>query len=458
MTRLFLSFAVFLALAVLGSWLADHQGAVEIAFGDRVLYTRFGVLVGALAALLVAVAASVWGLSLLRRHLPVIGTERAIKRQRRGLDLLNRALVSLSAGDHRMADTLVKDAELLLPPQPMVHLIAAEAALRRGDRQAARSRFQQLEASEDGKLIGLRGLIGDARTGGQAAEALALARRAFETHSKSPWVLKTLFALEVEAGHWGEARTALDRVARQKLLPEDQIQRHRSALFYSEAAALELAGDLTGAASAFAQAEKARPDFAPPVAALARLDRWAGKTARAEKRLMAAWAKAPHPALARAYKDLDVAESGAAWLKRADRLAGRNPGHVESHLVLADAHLDARSAAGAEPLVDALMNEAPDRRAWMLKLRLLTLQGLSTDGAEAALETAKAPPGWVCEDCGSPASLWGPLCSHCGGFDTLVWDGQMALSASSADGGEALMLLTDVGTGPDAVSPDRRGG
>ncbi len=446
MTRLFFVFALLLAGAAAAAWFADNPGAATIRFAGLEVYTSFAALALAAGAVSALVGVSVWGAGVLRRQLPLVGTERAIKRQRRGLTLLNKALVALSSGDHRLAAKLAGDAELLLPPQPMLHLIAAEAAMRRGDHATARERFTALEASDDGRLIGLRGLISEARRVGQADRALHLARRAFADHKSSPWVLKTLFALEVEAGHWTEAGDALDKVARHKLMDDGQITRHRAALAYSEAAALELSGDRAGALKAFQKAAKLRPDFAPPIAAQARLARRDGKLSRAEKLLLKAWAAAPHPVLAKAYKDLDAAESGADWRKRADRLAGQNPGHVESLLVLADAHLDARDAASAEPLVDRLMQAAPDRRVWALKLRLATLLGQSTDAAEEALDAAKPPPGWVCEDCGHEASLWSPLCSNCQAFDTLEWGGGHSHIRRRDE--PAMTMLSDSGLTP----------
>ena len=419
MIRVSLIFAAFLAMAAVAAWLSGNPGAVEIRFQGYLINSSFAALAGVTAGLMLLTGLTVWLWGIAVRELPLVGKNRMIKRHSRGLDLLNKSLVALSAGDHRLAERLVTQAELLLPPQPMLHLIAAEAALKNGAHDKARDRFRALEASDDGKLIGLRGLVSEARRIGRSEEALRLARKAFEDHRKSPWVLKTLFSLEVEAGHWAEAGSALDLVSKEQLISKRQYGRHKGALLFAEATEQALEGNLTGARKSYEGALKARPHFAPAVAALARLDIRQGAKRRARSRLMSAWATAPRPLIGRVYKELDTAESGEDWYQRALKLIEKNPDHRESDLLLADAALDARNAAAAEPPIARLMEKGADRSVWQLKLRLATLEGRNTDSIEEALETASDMPNWHCTDCNAPHRDWVPLCPSCGGFDTL---------------------------------------
>lgn len=451
MTRLFLIFAGFFALAAGAAWLADHPGTATLTFAGFTLYTSFAAIAVAAVLLAATVGGLVWLIGYMRRELPVVGKNSAIKHQRQGLEALNKALVALSAGDHQMAGRLAGRAELLLPPQPMVDLVAAEAALRGGDHKGARERFKRLEQSDSGALIGLRGLAGEARRAGRFDEALHLVRKAFDVNPSAPWVLKTLFSLEVEAGHWGAAQDILKRVARDKLLSPDQIARHKGALAYAQGTALALAGKLQEARKAFQEAVKLRGPFAPATAALARLDKDQGQKAKASKALIKAWGAAPHPLLAKVYKELDPAESGADWLARVRPFVVSQEGHIESDVLLADAHLDARDGAGAAPVVDRLMRAHPDRRAWTLKLRLLTLEGASTDNAEQALEAARAPAGWVCEDCHARPTSWTPICASCGAFDRISWGGAPATTRPVATLADTPVLLSDTDLAPPVV-------
>ncbi len=184
MTRLLLWFMLILAVAGGAAWLADHPGAVTIDFQDLRFYTSFAALTLGAAGLMALAALTMWLFGWLRRDMPFFGSNQVIKRQARGLKMLNQSLVALSAGDHKLAGRLIGQAEVLLPPQPMVHLIAAEAASRAGDHQTAAKRFQALEATEDGRFLGLRGLVGEAKRLGRDEEALRLARTAFVTENR----------------------------------------------------------------------------------------------------------------------------------------------------------------------------------------------------------------------------------------------------------------------------------
>ncbi|WP_374765109.1 tetratricopeptide repeat protein [Yunchengibacter salinarum] len=421
MIRVLLLFALFLVVSALAAWLAGHPGRVTLALDGALVSTSLAALAALIAAAALGTGGAVWLWMKLRRDMPFFGEGSVIARQRKGFHLMNKALVALSADDHRLARRLVEQAETLLPEQPMVHLIAAEAASRAGDRAAAAERYRALERGSEGRLIGLRGLVGEARRQGREAEALDLARDAFSEHRRSPWVLKTLFALEVASGHWQAARDALKKVAMEGLLDKETVRRHRAALAFAEASAVHARGDQDAARRGFMAALKDRPDFPPAVARLARLDLEAGRTRRAERRLEQAWKAFPHPTLLRLYKELDPTESAHDWRERVENLVRARPDHMESLLARADAAMQAGDMAAARPLLDRLTREAPSRRAWQLRLALAHALGEETDAIEAALATSEEGGRWTCGDCGHRHLRWTPLCGQCGAFDSLDW-------------------------------------
>jgi len=419
--RLLVWFSAVLVLAAGAAFLADYPGWVTIDFPTTRLETSFAALVMVAGLLAMAVGLLVWLAGWLRREVPIWGSNRVLHRQKRGFKLLNQSLVSLSAGDHKMALTLAEQAEVLLPPQPMVHLVAAEAATRGGNHGAAAKRFEALEQSDDGRLLGLRGLLSEARRTGREHEALRLAREAFEENRKSPWVLKTLFALEVAAGNWADAEAALVRVVRENLLDKETAERHRGALAYAEATEAQLRGDRDDARKNFKRAVSHRPDFAPALAGLARLELADGNGKKAGKILQDAWKIAPHPVLAKLFKELDAAESMADWLKRVRSFIAVRPDHPSSLLLLTDALMDAGEYEAAKPVLDKLIHEAPTRSAWQYKLALAHALGEDPDPVEAALEHAPEGSAWYCSDCGHKTMSWSPLCPSCDMFDSLLW-------------------------------------
>ena len=445
MIRVALWFLLFFAIAWGAVQLADHPGDVVIDFRGFRFYSSFAELM-LMAALLAALAAfTVWLAGWVRRDMPVFGSNSAVKRQARGLKMLNQSLVALSAGDHALAGRLIGQAEVLLPPQPMVHLIAAEAAQRAGDHAAAKKRYAQLEETAEGRLLGLRGLLSEAKRSGREGEALRLARVAFEENRKSPWVLKTLFALEVAAGNWAEADSALDKVKREGLIEDETATSHQGALAYARASELGLKGDRTGAKKAFKKALSFRPDFAPATVALAKLEFTGGAKKRAEKLIRDAWALSPHPGLARIFKELDLAESKVDWLKRARSLADTLPGHPQSMLLLVDALMDAHEYDAAKPVLDKLIKEAPSRSAWQFRLALAHMLGEDPDPIEAALEHAEDEALWQCRDCGDRPHGWSPLCGHCDAFDTISWQHkhEMVKPGKVFDADKTIALISD---------------
>ncbi|MBL4639789.1 MAG: hypothetical protein JKY57_04595 [Kordiimonadaceae bacterium] len=445
MTRLFFWFGAILVVAFLAAWLSDNPGAVTIDFQGTRYYTDFARLSLIVGSLALTSGLLVWLFGWLRREMPLFGSNQIIKRQTRGFKMLNQSLVALSAGDHKLAGRLIGQAEVLLPPQPMVHLIAAEAAQRGGDHAAAAERYVALEKSEDGRLLGLRGLLAEARRTDRQSEALRLARTAFEENRKSPWVLKTLFALEVAAGNWAEANTALIKVIKEGLLSEDTGARHQAALAYAEATESTLKGNRAAARKGFKKTLSLRPEFSPATIALAQLELSESSPKKAHKILSEAWKQGPHPSYAKLFKELDLSESKADWLKRVRTLIGTRPDHPESLLLLTDALMDATEYDAAKPVLDKLIKESPTREAWQYRLALAHVLKEDPDPIEAALQHAPDGALWQCSDCGHRPHGWSPLCTNCDAFDTTDWkqkrDITMPPKAFQAD--NTIALITD---------------
>lgn len=421
MTRIIVFFLTIFIFAFLTVWLADNPGVVSIDFRSYKIDTSFAVLTGFTTLLIALSGGLVWLIGYLRRETPILGSNSAVKRQTRGLKLLNQSLVALSAGDHQLATKLITQAEVLLPPQPMVHLVAAEAASRSGNRDEAKSRYKELEKTEDGKLIGIRGLLGEARTNGQHSEALRLARIAFQENRKSPWVLKTLFALEISAGNWAEAEIALDKVAKEKLLDKLTVDRHKGAIIYARAMESSLQGDSSNAQKEFKQALKLRPEFAPAAVGLANIELKNGQKTKAEKLILKAWEIAPRPSLLTLFKDIDPHESKDDWRVRVQKLSARNPNNELSIQAIASASFDAGLVSEAREVIDKTIKGKRSSDTVRLALNIWRTQGETLTELEKELALATPVSTWRCEDCNNTEETWSILCNSCNGFDTFVW-------------------------------------
>ena len=421
MIRIVIFFLIVFIFAFLAVWLADHPGAVSIDFQSYRVDTSFAALAGLAAVMIFMSGVIVWLIGYLRREIPILGTNNAVKRQTRGLKLLNQSLVALSAGDHKLTKKLIIQAEVLLPPQPMVQLIAAEAASRAGNREEARIRYKTLEQMEDGKLLGIRGLLNDARESDQQSEALRLARLAFTENRKSPWVLKTLFALEVKAGNWQEAETALEKVAKESLIDKETVARHKGAIIYAKAMENSLQGDSAAAQKRFKQALKLRPEFAPAAIGLANIELKLGNTKKAQKLILDAWAVAPRPSLLALYKEIDAHESKENWVIRIQELSAKNPKNELSILATANAHYDTGNIEAAQHLIEHTKPGVRSADIVQLALKIKRANQQDSLTLENELATATNSAAWQCEDCHQTAETWSLLCTSCQGFDTLYW-------------------------------------
>ncbi|GHF13033.1 hypothetical protein GCM10017044_03770 [Kordiimonas sediminis] len=445
MLRLILLFIAILLIAFISATFADNPGAVTIDIGAYRVDTTLAALALMASILMVSAGGLVWLAGWIRRDMPIVGKNQIFKRQGRGIQLLNRSLVALAAGDHKLAGRLIGQAEALLPPQPMVHLIAAEAATRSGDFEAASTRYRELEKTEEGRLLGLRGLLTEARRKGAENEALRLARQAFKENRKSPWVIKTLFALEIAAANWTEARDALKIATKEGLLSTERSKSHGAALQYAEAMEQSVGGKRAEAKKLLSAAVAAKPDFPAAVCALGRLELGDGNSRKTGRLIMDAWKEAPHPMYATLYKDMDSAESREDWLKRARKLADRNPDHGESRLLMVDAMMDARRYDAVRPVIEDLIKSHPGRRVLQYRLALAHATGEDADAIEASLDTAVDRAGWVCDDCGTRHHSWSVLCPSCKSFDTIHWISadQFALKRPAFDSGNTIALLSD---------------
>ena len=159
----------------------------------------------------------------------------------------------------------------------------------------------------------------------------------------------------------------------------------------------------------------------------------------------------PHPDLARVYLDAHRAEQPLAQAAALQRLAAQNPDAAESHLAIAEAALNARlwgearrhlgMAAAAAP------TPGPTRRLCLMMARLEDSEPGDPQAARNWLErVAGTPPDpcYVCERCRALSPEWQPVCSHCGGFDTLAWrvpePGAGEISVLSSAAAAPLML------------------
>jgi len=426
MLRALLIFLALAALAAAGAWFADHPGVVAVDWRGYRIETSVAVLgLGLLVLMVLAVAVhGLW--RWLLTGPAALGSWRREGKRRRGYEALSRGLVAVAAGDAGEAKKLARRTDVLLNDPPLTLLLSAQAAQLDGDEAAARGYFQAMCERPETEFLGLRGLLVQARRNDDHAEALRLARRAYDLRPDTPWVVQERFALEAQGGHWAEARAVTDRAVKQKLLADEEGRRRRGLSLFGEAQAADERGESRQALALARKGHDWLPDFVPATALLARLQIAAGDNRRARRLLQDAWRRAPHPELATVWLGLTPDAGAAERLQALDKLVVGNPEHTESRLVLAAAALAAREDERAGTLLQPFIDDpaTAGRRACQLVAEWLEKAQADSAGAGTWLRRAAALPedeAWVCGVCGHHGLAWTALCPDCGSFDTIAW-------------------------------------
>jgi len=417
-------------LVGLAFWLAMRPGEVSIEWLGYRLDTSVGILILAVAVL-ATVAALMYRFWRFLLHAPrdLSRRVRAGKRQR-GYQALTQGMVAVAAGEREEAARWARKADTLLDEPPLTMLLSAQAAQLSGDEAAARRYFTAMLDNEETRFLGLRGLLTQALREGEQARALELVREAHGMRPRTPWVLQSLFDLTERSGDLEAAERALRESLRAKALPKPEAERKRAVVLVERALAARQAGDSAATAIGHArEAHKLAPGLSPAAALLAELLLGGGAARKAAKVLEDAWARAPHPDLARLYLEARPSDDSLERLKTLGKLVARNPAHGESHLARGRAALEARLWGEARRHFEAAagpdgLDGDPPEAVCRLMAALEASEHGDLDAARAWLARATAAPpdpAWVCGTCGASAASWSPRCGNCESFDALAW-------------------------------------
>jgi HemY protein len=422
--RAIIGVAVVTVVVAAAVFFADRPGRVEILWQGWQVETSVAVLAAAaiLAALLAGLLFSLLSL--------IVDTPRRLLRARRerrrrtGYRALAQGMVAVAAGDPQEARRYAKRADLLLADPPLTLLLSAQAAQLDGDERAAKKFFTAMLERPETEFLGLRGLFNQAMREGDRSGALRLVERAMALRPRTQWVALSRFDLETREGRWEAARETLTQAAKRRLFPPEQARHHRGVILYELSRAALASGDRRRATALAGEARALTEDLATPAAHHARLLLKQRRVGRAAKAVDRAWRAAPHPDLARVYASIHEGEPPLTLVKSFERLAAQNPTARESHLVLAEAALDAHLWGEARShLTDALATGATPRIC-QLMARLEEAEhgelGPVREWLDRAV-VAMPDPRYVCASCGRESLNWRSLCPHCGAFDALSW-------------------------------------
>lgn len=433
MIRFTISIIVALAIVVAAAiWFSDRPGIVSIEWQGWLIEMSVGRFVLA-AAIILAAALIVIGFFRAIGHVPGrIRESLRTSRRERGYRALTQGMVAVAAGDPDEANRQARRADVLLEEPPLTMLLSAQAAQLNGDEEAATRYFNGMLERPETAFLGVRGLLIQAQKNNDRRGALEYAERAYQLQPKTPWVLNTMFDLQIAEGRWRAALSTLEEAVKRRAVTAEAARDRRAAVLLGCSGEAEAGGDLAEALKFAKRANTLAPEFLPAVLRTADLMVRAGKTRPATRMIQDAWGRTPHPELARLYGDMDKSgRAGGAGgdelkrVKRFERLLSFNLDHRESHIALADAALAAELWGEARNHLEKAAGDDPPARVCRMMADLEERSGDNQDAVRTwLLRASDAPPdpAWICGDCGAAWGDWTPICGNCQALGTLAWE------------------------------------
>ena len=450
-----LKILVFVALigllALGGGMLMETAGGVQVTVAGTEFTLSALQSVMALGVLLVVLWLLLKLASLLVATLRFLnGDETALSRyfdkgrERKGYQALADGLMALASGEGRQAMAKAARAERYLEKPELTDLLTAQAAEMAGDTRKAADAYKRLLTNNQTRFVGVRGIMKQKLSEGDADTARQLAEKALALRPKHEEVQDTLLKLQAQAEDWAGARQTLSTKLKTGTLPRDVYKRRDAVLALSSSRELLAEGASVEQQERAIEANRLSPDLVPAAALAARAHIARGKKRAAAKVLRKAWDVTPHPDLAHAFAEIEPEETAAQRVKRFAVLLKSHPEHTETRLVAAELHIVAEDFPEARRALGDLVEKAPDARAFTLMAAIERGEGATDAVVQGWLARAlQAPrgPQWVCDNCHHIQAEWTPVCENCGSFDTLSWTTPQTPEISSGATGAHMLPL-----------------
>ena len=346
MIKALIFFAILLAIAFGGAWLADRPGEIIINWPWLDMGFEVSLLMGFLlivAAMGVAVVLWIVIKGIWTSPRSVTGFFSS-RRRDKGYKALSTGMIAVGVGDLALARKQAAKARKLIGQEPMTLMLEAQTAQLAGDPTKARQSFEAMLDADETRALGRRGLYIEAQRRGDMEEALQMAKAASDESKKAPgWSGAALFDMQTAGEDWQGALVTLSQNYANKHIAKDKFRRHRAVILTAQAMEMEGQGGADAAMRPLlSEACKLAPGLVAAVVMQARILNDAKDYRKASKLVEAAWRIEPHPDLAAAYAYIKDGDTALDRLKRVRVLFGLMPDHLESKLAMARAFIDAR--------------------------------------------------------------------------------------------------------------------
>ena len=420
MIKLLWRFALLLLIGLGFAWLADRPGSITIRWLGREVEMSVVVACVILLAVIVLLL-FLWGLLKKIWRSPRTAREHLrFRRHRKGYESLSRGIIAAGAGDAHNAHRHAETAATALTDEPLVALLAAQAAQLKGDKAKVKSVFEEMTKSPDTELLGLRGLFSEAQRSGDLGAALKHAERALSLNPRLPWASSAVLQVQTARKSWEAAALTLEQQGKAALIPREEANRKRAALLAAEALSLED----TQRDQALKLASKAHDldgTLVPAALVMARCLIATGHGRKATKLLRAAWEKAPHPDLADLMGRVIPGAGPEDQFEKVRDGVGSTQNSLEAAVALAKAAIAAQRFDVARETLSPHVAERPQARVCALMAQIEESSGDKGRSREWLARAIHAPrdPMWVSD--GVANTRWVPVSPVTGEIVPCQW-------------------------------------
>ncbi len=420
----------FLVVAAAIIFLMEQDGSFEISWNEYVVTIQLGMALVALL-LFILILLLVHKLVIKFFAVPVVWRdyweERSLTKSHK---LMTQSLVSLAAGDHKHAAYQAHRAQKLLPTRydaSAATFLEAQAARLMGQQTRANEKFKALLENKDSAFLGIRGLMQTEIEAGQYEKALQMAYSADRMHPKQPWILKTIYDLEIQTDRWDAAYLTLKNLEKHKAMSKDEVLDDRKAILIVLADTVTGHGDTEMARKYLKHAVSIDAGFIPANTRLIRMALERGQKRKARLLIEKCWKISPHPELV-TFWDLLAPENNpskpTARLSWYEKLIEMNPDAVDGYLALAQVSIDDGLWGEARSYLtkaEQLDNHAGVYACWAELERLSTHNDEAVQAWNKKSRNAKQPKKWVCQMTGISYEAWYAIAEPQGLFNTIRW-------------------------------------
>lgn len=436
----FLQLAVVVCAAI---WISTQKGAVDIEWNDYSISLHLGLFLLALTLFTIIAVAFFRIVGAVVNMPSGMSRRRRERNRKKGFQALTRGFVAIAAGDTKKASALAREVRTLMPDETgLPLLLEAQAARMRGEEGAARQSFEKLLSDKDAGFLGVKGLLKSSLDQGDSRKALEYARTALHQNPKQPWILKSVYDLELQNHLWQDAHRTLDQLKRYKAIDPQQATGDEIAFLMIEAEREHLLRNQSAWLRLVERAVKLNPAFTPTVVKLGEHYLVAGKHGKAASIVEKAWKSNPHPDLAVLWDRLAPEAKASDPLRRLrwfEKLVSFRPDSAEGQLAAAKVAMESGLNGEARTYLQAAEAKGMTSRTYRLRADLEEVTTRSPALVREWLDKAsqaEPDPVWYCSLTGTIYSRWAPVAEPHGSFNTIRWGNP--LTAAYAPGTQPL--------------------